>query len=159
MNEFPFWYQYLNWGFPLFIFKEKEDQLSLLPTGTSGCCQRESSKYFERWKGHKANIICNKVLVAQAWVTQCDLMDCSSPGFSVHGISQARILEWATISFSRASSPTQRLNSHLFRLQHCRQNLYYLSHQGSPYVMNKTPKIKGQKVMNRVEITWRQTGV
>ena len=31
-------------------------------------------------------------------------MDCSLPGFSVHGISQARILEWAAISFSRGSS-------------------------------------------------------
>ena len=31
-------------------------------------------------------------------------MDCSLPGFSVHGILQARILEWFTISFSRGSS-------------------------------------------------------
>ena len=33
-----------------------------------------------------------------------DPMDCSPPGFSVHGISQARILEWAAISSSRGSS-------------------------------------------------------
>ena len=32
-------------------------------------------------------------------------MDCSPPGSSVHGISQARILEWVVISFSRGSSP------------------------------------------------------
>ena len=32
-------------------------------------------------------------------------MDCSPPGASVHGISQARILEWVAISFSRGSSP------------------------------------------------------
>ena len=31
-------------------------------------------------------------------------VDCSLPGFSVHGILQARILEWVTISFSRGSS-------------------------------------------------------
>ena len=31
-------------------------------------------------------------------------MDCSLPGFSVHGIFQARILEWIAISFSRGSS-------------------------------------------------------
>ena len=31
-------------------------------------------------------------------------MDCSPPGSSVHGISQARILEWVTIPFSRGSS-------------------------------------------------------
>ena len=30
----------------------------------------------------------------------CDPMDCSLPGCSVHGISQARILEWVAISFS-----------------------------------------------------------
>ena len=34
----------------------------------------------------------------------CDPMDRSSPGFSVHGIFQARILEWVAISFSRRSS-------------------------------------------------------
>ena len=33
-----------------------------------------------------------------------DPMDCSPPGSSVHGISQARILEWVVISFSRGSS-------------------------------------------------------
>ena len=36
--------------------------------------------------------------------TLCNPMDCSSPGPSVHRISQARILEWAAISFSRGSS-------------------------------------------------------
>ena len=34
----------------------------------------------------------------------CDPMDCNLPGSSVHGILQARILEWVTISFSRESS-------------------------------------------------------
>ena len=34
----------------------------------------------------------------------CDPKDCSLPGYSVHGISQARILKWIAISFSRGSS-------------------------------------------------------
>ena len=34
----------------------------------------------------------------------CDAMDCSPPGSSVHGILQARILEWVAIPFSRGSS-------------------------------------------------------
>ena len=34
----------------------------------------------------------------------CDPMDCSLPGSSVHGIFQARVLEWLVISFSRGSS-------------------------------------------------------
>ena len=43
-------------------------------------------------------------LVAQSCPTLCDPMDCSPPGSSVHGILQARILEWVAISFSRGSS-------------------------------------------------------
>ena len=39
--------------------------------------------------------------VVQSCPTLCDPMDCSPPGSSVHGISQARILEWVAISFSR----------------------------------------------------------
>ena len=39
--------------------------------------------------------------VAQSCPTLCNPVDCSLPGFSVHGILQARILEWVTISFSR----------------------------------------------------------
>ena len=42
--------------------------------------------------------------VAQSCPTLWDAVDCSLPGFSVHGILQARILEWITISFSRGSS-------------------------------------------------------
>ena len=42
--------------------------------------------------------------VAQSCPTLCDPMDCSPPGSSVHGIFQARILEWVAISFSRGSS-------------------------------------------------------
>ena len=37
----------------------------------------------------------------QSHPTLCGSMDCSPPGSSVHGISQARILEWVAISFSR----------------------------------------------------------
>ena len=36
----------------------------------------------------------------QSCLTFCNPMDCSSPGFSVHGILQARILEWVAISYS-----------------------------------------------------------
>ena len=42
--------------------------------------------------------------VAKSCPTLSDPMDCSLPGYSVHGISQARILEWVSISFSRGSS-------------------------------------------------------
>ena len=42
--------------------------------------------------------------VAQSCLTLCDPVDCSPPGSSIHGFSQARILEWVAISFSRGSS-------------------------------------------------------
>ena len=42
--------------------------------------------------------------VTQSRPTHCDSMDCSLPDSSVHGIFQARILEWVAISFSRRSS-------------------------------------------------------
>ena len=41
-----------------------------------------------------------KVLVAQSCLTLSDPMDCSLPGSSVHGIFQARVLEWGAIAFS-----------------------------------------------------------
>ena len=42
--------------------------------------------------------------VSQSCPTLCDPIDCSLPVSSVHGIFQARVLEWAAISFSRGSS-------------------------------------------------------
>jgi len=44
------------------------------------------------------------VSVAQSCPTLCNPTDCSPPGSSVHGILQARILEWIAISFSRGPS-------------------------------------------------------
>ena len=38
--------------------------------------------------------------VARSCLSLCDSMDCSLPGFSVHGIFQARVLEWGAIAFS-----------------------------------------------------------
>ena len=42
--------------------------------------------------------------VAQSCRTLCDPMDCSLSGSSVHGIFQAKVLQWIAISFSRRSS-------------------------------------------------------
>ena len=55
---------------------------------------------------------------------------CSLPGSSIHGIFQARVLEWGAISFSRGIFPTQGLN---LGLLHCRHMLCHLSHQGRPW--------------------------
>ena len=48
---------------------------------------------------------------------------------SIHGIFQARVLEWGAISILQGIFLTQGLNPGLL---HCRQMLYCLSHQGIP---------------------------
>jgi len=45
-----------------------------------------------------------KVLIVQSCLPLCEPVDCSLPGSSVHGILQARILEWVATSFPRGSS-------------------------------------------------------
>ena len=51
-------------------------------------------------------------LVGQLCLTVCNTIDCSLPGSSVQGILQARILDWAAISFSRVSSqPSNKTGS------------------------------------------------
>ena len=60
-------------------------------------------------------------LVVQSCLTLCNPMDYNSPDFSIHGILQTRILEWVTMTSSRASSQPKGLNPGLL---HCRQILY-----------------------------------
>ena len=65
-----------------------------------------------------------KVKVAQSCPTLCHPM-----GYTVHGILQARILEWEAFPFSRGIFPNQ---GSIPGLLHCRRILYQLSHKGSP---------------------------
>ena len=66
-----------------------------------------------------------KVKVTQLCPTLCDPMD-----YTVHGILQARILEW--VAFLQGIFPTQGSNPDLLR---CKQILYQLSHKGSPRIL------------------------
>ena len=50
---------------------------------------------------NKIPYVCLHARSLQSCPTLCDPMDCGSPGSSVHGILQARILEWVAISFSK----------------------------------------------------------
>ena len=59
------------------------------------CCFFAESPTSRTWSGTWC------VLVSQSCPTLCDPMDCSLPSSSVHGILQARILEWVAISSSR----------------------------------------------------------
>ena len=62
--------------------------------------------------GHQRNMwscvilthVITHVLVTQSCPALCNPMDCRLPGSSIHGISQARVLEWVAIFFSRGSS-------------------------------------------------------
>ena len=67
-----------------------------------------------------------EVTVVQLCPTLWDPID-----YTVHGILQARKLEWVAIHFSRIF-PTQRSNT---GLPHCRWILYQLSHQGNPRIL------------------------
>ena len=64
---------------------------------------------------------------SQSCLTLYDPMDCSPPGSSVHGILQARVLEWGAISSSRSIFPIQDSN---LGLLHWGQILYPPSYEG-----------------------------
>ena len=53
--------------------------------------------------------------VAQPCLTLSNPMDCSPPDSSIHGIFQARVLEWGAIAFSDTYPMTQQLYSYLFK--------------------------------------------
>ena len=67
----------------------------------------------------------------QSCPTLCNPMDCSPPGSSVHGILQARILEWVAISSSRGSF-WPRKNPHVLCLLHWQVDSLPRCHMGSP---------------------------
>ena len=67
----------------------------------------------------------------------------------VHGILQARILEWVAISLLQGIFPTQGSNP---SLSHCKQILYHLSHQGRLYMMIKKKVSFGPKVVGKDEL-------
>ena len=63
--------------------------------------------------------VCMRAKTLQSCLTLCDPMDCSPPGSSVHGILQARIMEWVALFLTQESN---------WGILHCRQILYQLSH-------------------------------
>ena len=68
----------------------------------------------------------------------CDPMDCSPPGSSVHGISQARILQCVAVSYSRGIFLNQGSYSHSLESPALAGRfLYYQHHLGSPMEENR----------------------
>ena len=112
---------------------------SLIHPLVDGQKQKMSTYCLERgWYSHSAELRASRMNlqqwgmkwneVAQSCLTLCNPMDYSLPGSSIHGIFQARILEWVAISFSRRSSQPRDW-TRVSRI--VMQTLYHLSHQGS----------------------------
>ena len=83
--------------------------------------------------------------------TLCDPMDCSLPGSSVHGILQARVLEWVAILFSRGSCRLKDWSWHCWQVLYC-------EHQGGipyPTALNTT-ELNAVILthLNTVTVTW-----
>ena len=54
--------------------------------------------------------------VTQSCPTLCDLTDCSLPGSSIHGIFQARVLEWGAIAFSKNKDEIFRIGENVLEI-------------------------------------------
>ena len=86
---------------------------------TASCLSQQVTKFF-------LSLLQSESEVAQSCLTLCDPVDCSPPGSTVHGILQARILEWVAISFSRGSS-RPRDRTQVSRIRGRRFNLWATS--------------------------------
>ena len=78
-------------------------------------------------------LVLSHIQLLQSCLTLCDPMDCSLPGSSVHGILQARILEWVVIFLLQRIFLTQGLNPRLLCLLHCQAGSLLLTPPRKPY--------------------------
>ena len=90
-------------AFGLWIFFMESARTCLHPQHPPQCLSRGRWTFYGTMGRHVCRMKV-EVLVAQSCLTFCNPMDCSLPDSSVHGILQARILNWVTIPFSRGSS-------------------------------------------------------
>jgi len=107
----------------------------------------ESKMFLDSWNDWLSWKV--KVKVAQSCLTLCDPMDCL-----VHGILQARILEWVAFPFSRGIFPTQGSNP---GLPHCSRILYQLSHKGNPTILEWIAypfSSRSSQPRNRTRVSW-----
>ena len=102
---------------------------------------------YSDWRSYST---CQDFIRTQLCVTLCDPMDCSPPGSSVHGIFQARIVEWVATSYSRGSSLTQGSNRCLLSLLHWQAD-------SLPLVPHRNPQdfIQEQKENTQVYSQWQ----
>ena len=75
----------------------------LCPKKCLQCCEVDKMPMFQR-ENRRRNIWKKESVNSQSCSTLCNLMDCNPWSSSIHGILQARILQWGPILFSRGSS-------------------------------------------------------
>ena len=119
------------------IFKPYNSSILLLgiyPKGLKMYDYKKKGRIYSHFISNCQNLGANKmsfnmkVLVAQWCPALCDHMDCNPPGSSAQGFS-GKNTGVSCHFLLQVIFPTQGSNSGLL---HCRQILYYLSHQGSP---------------------------
>ena len=92
----------LSWCHWREIFKKYFGKQKLVLGFTLGVRESKDLKFTSRFLAWPNDgCVC---LVARCCLTLCNPMDCNLPGSSVHGVFQARILEWVAILFSRGFS-------------------------------------------------------
>ena len=126
---------------PLCMGFSRQEYWSGLPFSPPGIFPTQGSNphllHHLHWQEHSLPLITpekslkwKSVKVAQFCLSLCDPKDCSLPGFSVHGILQASILEQGPIPFSR-DLPDPGIK---FRSPALQADLYLLNHQGSSFI-------------------------
>ena len=81
---------------------------------------------------------------AQSCLTLSDPMDCSLPGSSIHGISQARVLEWGAIAFSVYAEYIRRnagLDEAQAGIKIAGRNINNLSYEGDTSLMAESAEV------------------
>ena len=102
--------EFYNWGFPVSGVARNQRQLANTKSRNivhtqSTCMWPQMNRRFSISLIPDYNSNKCECSVAQSCPTLRDPRDCSLPGSSVHGVFQARVLEWVAISFSRGFSP------------------------------------------------------
>ena len=105
-----------SWNCIPWVFNSSKTLLYLYTLVSNSC------HIFFPWEHYVCIYTCALSHFSHVWLF-CDPMDCSPPDSSVHGILQARILEWISMPSSRGSSRPRDWTRGLLHLLHCRQIL------------------------------------
>ena len=90
---------------------------------------------------------------AQSHRTPCDRTDCSPPGSSVHGILQARALEWSWHFLLEGIFPAQGSNLHLLCLQYCRWVLCHCGEGQGDQQRNQSGKTPSRLLQQKAKLS------